>query len=812
MHLPRPQKIQTKFVSGLIFATIILGVVFSLGFYLHLRSVLEEEVRDKARLIFAHVDSIQHYVRDVLRPTMYERLPSAFVIQAMSSSYISRAIMAPVNAPQDGTIYRRVAINARNADYEANELEQELIRYFREDSKRELWQGYKVMAGEKQYLMVRPVRFEKECMYCHGNAQDAPAELLKLYGDRGFGKQLGAVAGVDFVGISVRSSVGRVEQTIFTYFACFALGTLLFFFATNVLFKVLVVNNLKRLNNVFRRNITDGKGSALLHKLEQGDEVEELVDSIEQMSEHLFEARGQLQHYAENLRKMVDERTDALSSEVQARRADVQLFVRILESMCKSRSRAELWQSTLPHICKRFKAQRIVYVCTMGAQQSFVWPDTNVQPELPDNFVEILTGSACVLSGTRIFLPVESSTGNAEGLLGLYWQTEAEAASHDQSVLQALGRQLGSSAENLTAIDSLLRQMNVLETIVEGISDPLVLMDAHCAVLTVNEAARKLTSELSGCERTDGNILPFFFDCSGERFPLHDAISRGTPDLREVTLECGRAFSLFIYPVGGRDGQTDRIVVYVRETTIEKHMQVQVRHAEKMATVGKLTAGLAHEINNPLGVILCYAGLLRQVIVDPQQAADLDVIERHTRQAQRVLQELLNFARPKAADSGTADACGVVASVAEVITVQAGKKSVRTIVDCPDQPLLVRMGIGELEQVVSNLMINALDAVGEQGGVIRVRVTDGGKGMVIIEVADNGPGVAGADAPHIFDPFYSTKEIGAGTGLGLTVIYGMVTDVGGTVEVGQSPELGGARFVVLLPKAVEASSEERNPS
>ncbi|PKN42386.1 MAG: histidine kinase [Deltaproteobacteria bacterium HGW-Deltaproteobacteria-18] len=799
MHIPKPSKIQTKFISGLLLASIILGIAFSTGFYLHMKNVLEEEVRDKALLIFTHVDSIQHYVRDVLRPTMYERLPSSFVIEAMSSSFISRTIMAPVNDNRDGTIYRRVAIDARNPAYEANEHERDLIRYFRINSEQVMWQGYKLIKGEKFYVKARPVRFDGECMYCHGEPENAPRELIDLYGHRGFGKQLGAIAGVDFVGISVHSSVGRVQQTILTYFAFFALGALLFFSATNVLFRILVVNNLKRLSNIFRVNMADFEGTALLHKFEKNDEIEELVGGMEQMSEHLFEARRQLQDYAENLRVMVDERTDALSREVEARQADVHLFVKLLEDMRQSASRAELWSFALPQICKRFKARGIAYVCTMASQNFYVWPESQGAPELPDDYVDVLTGSACIQLGSRIFVPVESSSGNAEGILCLYWDTEAEASIHDRGVLLALGRQLGTAAENLTAIDSLLRQMNVLETIVEGITDPLALMDASCAVLTVNQAARQLTSELTGGTRTDGNMLAIFFDPVDGNCPMLEAIRRGGPDQREVELPCGRSFSLSMYPVRSQEPRTDRVVVYVRETTMEKRMRTQVWHSEKMATVGKLTAGLAHEINNPLGVILCYAGLLRQSLTDQQQAADLDIIERHTRQAQRVLQELLNFARPKTAGSGTSDACAVAASVCDVFSVQAAKKHVRLGLESPSGPLCVRLGIGELEQVVSNLVINALDAVSEEEGEIVVRVTPG-DGNVKIVVEDNGPGVSAQDAPHIFDPFYSTKAIGSGTGLGLAVVYGMVRDVGGEVEVERSA-VGGAKFVVTLPAA-----------
>jgi signal transduction histidine kinase len=799
MHIHKPTSLQAKFLSGLAVACLTLGVLFAGGFYIHMRNVLEEEVRDKARLIFTHVDSIQNYVRQVLRPTMYEQLPDTFVIQAMSSSFVSRSVMSRLNNGPDGTIYRRVAIDARNPEYEANERELELIDYFRGHPESGIWRGYKNINGDRYYVMARPVRFVESCMYCHGEPADAPADLVRMYGNRGFGKEQDSIAGVDFVGLSVDGSVGRLQRTILTYFVFFTVGAVIFFSTTNLLFKVLVVNNLKRLTNVFRRNVADAEGSALLRKLEQGDEIEELVEGMEQMGEHLYEARSQLQLYAENLRGMVDQRTQALSREVEARRADVALFVSLLSDMRSSTSRADLWQLALPQICRRFRARRIAYVCTMASQNYFSWPENMGRPELPDDLVGVLTSGACVVLGNKAYIPVESGVGNAEGILCLFWDTDAEANTHDRAVLQALGRQLGTVAENMTAIDSLMRQMNVLQTIVEGITDPLALMDSNCAVLTVNEAARKLTAELTGGRRSDGNLLPLFFGAELDHCPMVDAIKRGTPDLREETLPCGRSFSLSMYPVRAKDGTTGRVVVYVRETTMEKRMMVQVRQSEKMATVGKLTAGLAHEINNPLGVILCYAELLRQNISDPQQGADLDVIVRHTRQAQRVLRDLLNFARPKAAGSGLADACAVAGSVTEVFSVQAMKKGVTLSLQCPSDLPRVRIGLNELEQVLGNLVINALDACPDADGEVLVRISPRSGGMIAIEVADNGPGILPDDMSHVFDPFFSTKETNAGTGLGLTVVYGMITDVGGTVEAGASAELGGALFTVLLP-------------
>lgn len=813
MPLLRQRKLETKFILGLIVATTFLGTVFSVGSYIHLRSVLEQEVRDKADLIFMYVDSVQEYVRTTLRPSMYQHLPDSFVIESMSSSYISRKVMAPINSSPSGTIYRRVALDARNPDYEANGREAELIEYFRNHPESRMWRGHTVIDGDDYYVIARPVHFTKECMYCHGDPKAAPKELIDLYGNRGFWKTMNAIAGVDFVGASVPKSVGRVEQTIFTYFAFFALAALLLFFFTNLLFRVLVVRNLKRLTGLFRKNAFDIKDTKLLEQLESGDEIEELVEGIGRLSENLFEARRQLKDYADNLRRMVDERTAALTIETEERGADVRLFIQLLQDMNNSSTRAELWQHALPQICRRFGAKKIIYTCTMNTQGAFIWPEGESREQQPPDFIALLTGSSCVIDGDTVYVPVESGSGDTEGLLTLHFHEAERAKSLNPTVLQALGRQLGIAAVNLTAIDSLARQMKILETLVEGISEPLVLLDGTGSVLTVNNAARRLTAEYSQGQRGDGNVLALFFPVGEIDGLIAETLAAKEPVSRELCGPQQRSFQLALYPVRDSQRTAPQLVVYLRETTKEKSMLAQVSHSEKMATVGKLTAGIAHEINNPLGVILCYTGILRQSVKDPEQLEDIAIIERHTRQAQTVLRELLDFARPKTTATADADISAVVASVCEVFTVQSTKKGVRIAFTPDEERPTVRLDIGKLEQIVSNLVINALDAVAEGSGEIGLRINSATPGWVGLEVEDNGPGISAEIAPHLFDPFFSTKEVGAGTGLGLTVVYGIVTAAGGRVSVDTSPHLHGARFTVILPagKTTSAGTEEELP-
>ena len=370
-------------------------------------------------------------------------------------------------------------------------------------------------------------------------------------------------------------------------------------------------------------------------------------------------------------------------------------------------------------------------------------------------------------------------------------------------MLRAIGRQLGIASENLLALDSILRHSANLQSIFEGITDPLLLVDATGDPVMVNTAARRLSAELSGGAAEGGEVIPFLCRSQGEDSDcdIGEAIRRDSFVFREVTLSGGRSFALSIYPVRDSGGERGQVVVSVHETTTEKRMLAQVTRSEKMATVGKLAAGLAHEINNPLGVILCYAELVKNGLEDAQRREDVDVIIRHTRQAQSVLHDLLNFARPKMSVSVAVDLPPAVESVADVFRIQAEKKNAAIIVSAGEDVPSVLMEPQVVEHIVANLLLNALDAVPADGGEVRVRIEyDKVEDMVLLTVADNGPGISEDILPFIFDPFFTTKEVNKGSGLGLAVIYGFVNDLGGRIEVVKA-EIGGAEFRLRLPAA-----------
>lgn len=253
-------------------------------------------------------------------------------------------------------------------------------------------------------------------------------------------------------------------------------------------------------------------------------------------------------------------------------------------------------------------------------------------------------------------------------------------------------------------------------------------------------------------------------------------------------------------------------IISVRASTVAKlqvqsdETKVQLEHAAKLASVGELAAGIAHEINNPLAAISEEAGLMKDLLnPDYEETADrdelichLDSIGESVYRCRDITRKLLGFVRSSTVDLRSHDIHEVIDSVLDGFLVRELAVSNITIdrLYGGDVPRITT-DAGQFQQVLLNVLNNAVDAIGDGSGKITVstRLVDG---EVRIGVSDTGSGMSAQQLEKIFLPFYTTKDVGKGTGLGLSVSYGIVKDLGGRIEVESAP-MKGSTFTIVLP-------------
>ena len=786
--------LQTKLLARLFLVLLCIGLLFGFSLNFYLRNLLETEVADKANLVFSNVRAMQTYVREILRPAMFDLLPhDAFVLEAMSTSYVTRKVMSDLNMAGEQFSFRRVALSPRNPKYEANALERQFIAYFQAHPESPQVTRYITSGGEEYLVMARPAVFDQSCLACHGNPEDAPRVMLERYGrERGFGRTEGEIAGLDSVIIPVEREAAAIHRISMGFILVFAGGTLIIFMVNHFFFDRILAANIGRLASLMRSRFPDEAGQTLdKSNTGSGDEIEDMQRGLEHFADHLQATRAQLSDYAANLESKVRERTALARQEAEARLSDVRLFLYVLEFFVSGADRASLLTGVLDAVRMRFGAEwasfRCFYSMNIHACPADA-PDWEMTPQARDR---LLDGQGIFEPGQAL-APVQSPN-TVRGGLRLCLPPDVTLPPKERDVFLAMGRQLGIALENLEAMESLLRQKDMLESIFEGIADPVYLIDSAGAVIHANDSGRQLLAEQPRPSPGRGLAL--------DELGLEAATCTGETIQREIVLQSGRCYMVRAYPLCGLAGPS-RAIVYARDITTERTMMASLQQGEKAMAVGLLSAGLAHEINNPLGVILCYARILWDNGQSPH-AEDLDIIIRYTLQAQKVLSDLMRFASPKPETVGLIALPELVEFLARVFRAKAARAEVEIVTDIPPDLPMVPANASALEQILTNLLLNAVDALEEKAaaqpgfkGRIEIgALHDAGAGEVVLRVRDNGPGVAQENLTRLFDPFFTTKDVNKGTGLGLSVVYGLVRALGGRIE---AENRDGAIFTVTL--------------
>jgi signal transduction histidine kinase len=235
----------------------------------------------------------------------------------------------------------------------------------------------------------------------------------------------------------------------------------------------------------------------------------------------------------------------------------------------------------------------------------------------------------------------------------------------------------------------------------------------------------------------------------------------------------------------------------------------QLRHADRLTTVGKLASGLAHELGTPLNVVSGRAKLIADREVDGSDAVDsARIVAEQADRMTALIRQLLDFARPRAPRPAPVNVTTLAARVCQLVATIARKASVTLVPPAPDDAMRIEADDGQLTQVLTNLVVNAIQAIGDHGTVeLATRTIEqvpppyvGGSAQtwMAIEVRDTGPGMDKPTRERIFEPFFTTKQVGEGTGLGLSVSWGIVREHGGWIDV-QSELNKGSTFTVYLP-------------
>ncbi len=237
----------------------------------------------------------------------------------------------------------------------------------------------------------------------------------------------------------------------------------------------------------------------------------------------------------------------------------------------------------------------------------------------------------------------------------------------------------------------------------------------------------------------------------------------------------------------------------IKDITSWKRFQEQLKEADRLASIGEMAAGLAHEINNPLGIIMGYTGmLLKEIDKEDPRRDDLEIIYKNTEACKKIVEDLLKFSRKTETKPQRTNISRIIDDVVDFLSYRLEEKDVNIHKELDRAMPEIMVDAEKIKQVFVNMVINAWQAVGEGGNIWLRTYMNADATRAIVEIEDDGCGIKPEHKGRVFEPFFTTKEPGEGTGLGLSVSYGIVKEHGGEILVNSTPGEGTV-FVIELP-------------
>ena len=343
-----------------------------------------------------------------------------------------------------------------------------------------------------------------------------------------------------------------------------------------------------------------------------------------------------------------------------------------------------------------------------------------------------------------------------------------------------------------------------LASVVESASDMVVSTDVTGRVLTWNAAAASAT----GHAESDVRHRYLYELAIGEQRAalaeiLDEALRVGRTNPVEIEFASRLGdpvlISWVLSPMRDPDGRVVGLVAVGRDLTERRKLEAKLLQTEKLAALGVMAGGIAHEVRNPLAVISSAAQLLAEKKLTPEvQRECAQSIFRATQKAASTIEGLLRFARSSGQGAmGPLDLAPIVDEALAPLANQLSLDKILLLWQAPGRPVWVCGNTVLLQQLVTNLALNAANAMADHGGTLRVSLAQT-EGQVILEVADTGKGIPPTDLPKVFDPFFTTMPLGKGTGLGLSISYAIVQEHQGKIDI-TSSEGAGTTVTVVLP-------------